>query len=104
LEIEGGSSGVLVANNICVDNGLSTGSANIRTSANSVAGSTADHNIVHLTTPGVMYTWGDVNYDSLGALRAANPGLEANGIEADPQWVAPGVVFWRSPVLRITVP
>ena len=90
LEIEGGSSGMTVANNISVDNGLSTNSANIRTSADSVAGSTADHNIVHLTAPGVMYTWADVDYDSLDALRAAHPDLEANGIEADPKWVAPG--------------
>jgi parallel beta-helix repeat protein len=90
LEMEDGSSGMTVANNICVDNGLSTNSANIRTSANSVAGSTADHNLVHRSAPGVMYTWGDVNYASLDALRAAHPALEINGIEGDPDWVAPG--------------
>jgi parallel beta-helix repeat protein len=85
LEIEGDSVGMTVANNICVDNG----EANIRTAATSVENSTADYNIVYLTSPGAMYEWGGVAYATLDDMRAANPGLEINGIEADPLWVAP---------------
>ena len=90
LEIEDSSLGMTVANNICVDNGTTTGAGNIRFSANSTPGSTANHNLVYLTNPGVMYVWADVQYATLADLRAANPDLETAGIEADPGWVAPG--------------
>ena len=87
LEIEGNSVGLTIANNIAVDNGLTTNSANIETSDTSVQGSTADHNVVF--GGGVLYTWNGVDYASLDDLRAAT-GMETNGIEADPLWVAPG--------------
>ena len=91
INVEGTSSGATLANNISVDNALTNTfgqKGNIRVDSNSVAGTTLDHDLVYLSSPGTMMLWGSTKYSSLAAFRAAT-GEEANGIEADPRWQAP---------------
>lgn len=91
INVEGFSTGATLANNIAVANGINSPrtDGNIRVHDSSVAGTTADYNLVNLPGAGVMYIWNSVKYSSLAALRAAVPGVEVHGIQADPRWVSP---------------
>ncbi|MDR5684470.1 MAG: right-handed parallel beta-helix repeat-containing protein [Armatimonadota bacterium] len=91
ISVEGGSTGTLVANNISVDNGInnSASSGNLWVSADSIPGTTADHDILYHSVPGqTLVRWGSKRYSSLAAFVAAT-GMERNGIEADPRWRDP---------------
>jgi parallel beta-helix repeat protein len=91
INLEGSSSGGTVVNNISVDNGISSPrtKSNIRVDANSIPGTRVDSNLVHLTQPSAMYTWGSTSYTSLSAFRAAT-GQEPHGLQAAPSWRSPG--------------
>jgi parallel beta-helix repeat protein len=80
-----------VRNNISVDNGLtsSTTKGDIRVDASSTSGTTIDSDDLWLSSSGTLVTWGSTLYSSLTSLRAAT-GQEAHGVQADPEWVAPG--------------
>jgi len=88
INVEDGSTGSTVMNNVSVDNALNSTRkrGNIHFDDGSVAGSVADYNLVYLSAPGNTYGWNDVEYETLEDLHAAFPGVEINGIEADPQW------------------
>lgn len=91
INIEGTSTGAMIFNNISIDNALDTTrqKGNIAFNRTAIGGALADYNMVYLSAPGVMYQWDSIDYPSLRALQAANPGIEVNGIEADPLWRAP---------------
>ena len=85
------STGSLLANNVSVDNGLTSvrTSGNIRADAPSVGTATVNDDLVYLSSPGVMVDWGGVKYSSLAAFGTAT-GQESRGREADPRFVAAG--------------
>jgi parallel beta-helix repeat protein len=88
IEVQAGSA--TLANNISVDNGINSPrtSGNIRVTANAVASTTVDFDLVFLTVPGVMIDWAGTKYSSLAAFQSAT-GQEDRGMEAPPLWVAP---------------
>jgi parallel beta-helix repeat protein len=90
INVEGTSSGASLANNVSVDNGLTSTrtKGNIRIDSTSISGATVDYDLVHLRTSGTMFTWGSTGYVSLAAFVAAT-GKEAHGIQASPRWAAP---------------
>jgi parallel beta-helix repeat protein len=96
INVEGTSTGATLANNISVDNALNSTATrgNIRVDASSTTGTNLNHDLVHLSTPGVMIVWGSTSYSSLAAFRSAT-GREPNGIEADPRWLDPDAGNFR---------
>src|SRR5207247_10378829 len=90
IHVECTSANYTIENNIAVDNavypaykGISctrrTGNIGVYDSA--PATTTADYNIVNLTTAGDLYNWNETAYSSLAALQAAS-GQESRGIQA----------------------
>jgi parallel beta-helix repeat protein len=99
-----GSSGAKVINNISVDNGIApiTGQkSNIRVDASSVPGTTLDYNLVYLTSPGIQIQWNNTNYATLAAFKAAVPGQELHGLQANPLFMAPVSPAGRPPALVV---
>lgn len=88
INVEGGSTNTLVMNNVSVDNGINSDRkrGNINFDVQSLAGSVADYNLVHLSVPATVYAWNEVEYLTLEDLHADFPNVEINGIEADPRW------------------
>ena len=88
INVEGNSTGVTIANNISVDNGINSprSHGNILVDASSTAGTTMDFNLVYLTTPGKLLVWSSSSYSSLAAFRSAT-GQETHGIQANPKWI-----------------
>ena len=81
------STGVGLANNISVDNGLGPQSSdgNVFVDALSAPTITLDYDLVFLGGPGVMLEFNGVEYASLAQFTAAT-GQEANGLQADPKF------------------
>ena len=100
-----GSSGAKVINNISVDNGIApiTGQkSNIRVDASSVSGTTIDYNLVYLTGSGtVQIQWNRINYSTLAAFKAAVPGQEVHGLQANPLFIFPVSPATRPPALTV---
>jgi parallel beta-helix repeat protein len=90
INVEGGSTGTRIANNISVDNGVNSTrtKSNIRVDSQSTTGTSMDYDLVYLSAPGTMLIWGSTSYSSLTAFVAAT-GWESHGIQADPRWEAP---------------
>ena len=91
INLEKGSIGCTVANNIDADNGISSSrtAGDIRVEASSIPGTELDYDLVYLGPAGtVMFIWGALGYASLAGFLAAT-GQEAHGIQAPPGWVAP---------------
>ena len=90
INLEGGSTGATLANNISVDNGIDSPrtKSNIRVDSSSVPGTAMDHDLVDIDPPFVLIEWDGVLYGSLAAFSLAT-GQEAHGIQADPRWIAP---------------
>jgi parallel beta-helix repeat protein len=88
INVEGNSTGVTIANNISVDNGINSprSHGNILVDASSTPGTTMDFDLVYLSTPDKLLVWGSSSYLSLAAFRSAT-GREAHGIQADPKWI-----------------
>lgn len=87
INVEGGSIGATIANNISVQNGINSPrtSSNIRVDAASVPGSSLDYDIAYVDGgQDVLLIWNSVPYRSLAALQAK--GQELHGIDADPRW------------------
>jgi parallel beta-helix repeat protein len=99
------SSGATIMNNISVDNGINpiTGQkSNIRVDARSVPGTTMDYNLVYLSGAGTsVIQWNGTNYSTLAAFKAAVPGQEVHGIQADPLFVSPVPYATRPPALVV---
>lgn len=94
INIEDGSTGCTLTNNISVDNAINSPrtEGNIRVDGSSTSGTTLDYNLVWMrSTAGAqeIYIWGAARYFSLDDFAAAT-GMEDHGIQADPLWVAPG--------------
>jgi hypothetical protein len=88
INVEGGSTGATVANNISVQNGIDSPrtESNIRVDASSIAGSSLDYDVVHVEgRQDVLLIWNSVAYRSLSALQAKTA-QELHGIDADPRW------------------
>ena len=81
------STGVGLANNISVDNGLGPESSdgNFFVDTLSAPTITLDYDLVFLGGPGVMLEFNGVEYASLAQFTAAT-GQEANGLQADPKF------------------
>jgi parallel beta-helix repeat protein len=90
INLEGGSSGGFLANNISVDNGINSPrtSSNIRVDSTSTSGTSIDFDLVYLHQGSHMVIWGSTFYASLAAL-SASTGQEAHGIQSDPRWANP---------------
>jgi parallel beta-helix repeat protein len=87
INVEGTSTGVTLANNISVDNGIASPRthSNIRVESGSTSGTTMDYDLVFLTTPDTLLIWNSVAYTSLAAFRSAT-GQETHGIQANPSF------------------
>lgn len=88
INVEGGSTGATIRNNVSVDNGIDSPRtrANIRVDSASTSGTTMDDDLVDLTTPNqVLLIWNSLSYSSLESFQAAT-NQEARGIDADPRW------------------
>ena len=83
------STGVTIANNIAVDNGIASPRthSNIRVESGSTSGTTLDYDVLYLTVPDTMVIWNSVGYNSLAALRSAT-GQETKGLQADPRFTS----------------
>ena len=99
-----GSGGATVINNIMFDNGLrqlvgggtSGGQpSNLRFDPTSLVGNTLNYNLFYLSSAGDQIQWNDVDYPSLAAFRTVQPTQEANGLEANPNFVSPAPVAQR---------
>jgi parallel beta-helix repeat protein len=87
INLEAGSTGGIVRNNVSTDNGLGT-KGNIRVDSNSISGTTVDYDLVNISTSWVMFVWGSTTYKTLSAFRTAT-GQEPHGIQANPLFVSP---------------
>jgi parallel beta-helix repeat protein len=90
INVEGGSTGATLANNISVDNGIKSPRthSDIRIESGSTSGTTLDHDVVYLSTPDTILIWNSVSYSSLAAFQAAS-GQEAHAVQASPLWTSP---------------
>jgi parallel beta-helix repeat protein len=104
-DMAGGSSGATLRNNISVDNGINpiTGQkSNIRVDVLSVPGTTMDYDLVYLSGAGtVEIQWNGTNYATLAAFKAAVPGQEVHGLQADPLFVSPVAYATRPPAVVV---
>jgi len=90
INVEQNSTGATVANNISVDNGISSPRTHgdIRIESGSTSGTTMDYDLVHLSTFDTLLIWNSVSYTSLSSFRSAT-GQELHGIDAAAGWVDP---------------
>jgi parallel beta-helix repeat protein len=90
INVEGGSTGATLANNISVDNGIKSPRthSDIRIESGSTSGTTLDYDVVYLSTPDTILIWSSVSYSSLAAFQAAS-GQEAHAVQASPLWTNP---------------
>jgi parallel beta-helix repeat protein len=91
VNFEGGSNGVVAANNLMVDNGVNSPrtSGNLRFDATSTNGASADSDLAYLSAAkGTNVIWGSGFYTTLANLTAAT-GQESHGLQADPRWLSP---------------
>ena len=91
INVEGGSTGATLRNNISVDNGIDSprSRSNVRVDSASIARTTMDDDLVHLTAPNqVLLIWNSTSYSTLASFQAAT-NQEARGIDADPVWANP---------------
>ncbi|WP_214317942.1 right-handed parallel beta-helix repeat-containing protein [Nonomuraea sediminis] len=91
INVEGTSSNYTIRNNVAVDNavypaynGISCNrrAGNIGVWDSATSTTTADYNLVYLSTSGKMYAWGSA-YTTLAAMRTAT-GQEVHGLQANP--------------------
>ncbi len=87
INVEGSSTGATIANNVSVDNGISSPRthSDIRVESGSTSGTTMDYDLVYLRAADTILIWNSVNYSSLAALKAAT-GQEAHGLQSDPRF------------------
>ncbi len=87
INVEGGSTGATVANNLSVDNGINSPRthSDIRIESGSTAGTTMDYDLAYLTTSDTLLIWDSVSYSSLSTFQAKT-GQEQHGLQADPLW------------------
>jgi parallel beta-helix repeat protein len=90
INVEGGSTGATIRNNVSVDNGIASPrtKSNIRVDSASTSGTTMDDDLVNLTAADqVLLVWNSTSYYSLESFQAATK-HELRGIDADPKWTS----------------
>ena len=87
LNVEGGSTGATLANNISVDNGIKSPRthSDIRVESGSTAGTTMDYDLAYVSIADSLLVWNSVTYYTLSSFQTAT-GQEAHGLQGDPQW------------------
>jgi parallel beta-helix repeat protein len=94
INVEGASTGTTLANNISVNNGLAASSrtkGDVRVTSSAISGTFIDYDEIYMTiTTGTIITWDSATFNSLAALHARYRDVEANGLQANPNWVSPG--------------
>jgi parallel beta-helix repeat protein len=90
INVEGGSTGATVANNISIQNGINSPrtASNIRVDAASVPGTSLDYDLIHVdggANGEALLVWNSVGYSTLAQFKLAT-GEEAHGLDADPDW------------------
>ena len=87
LNVEGGSTGATLANNISVDNGINSPRthSDIRVESGSTAGTTMDYDLAYVSVADSLLVWNSVTYYSLSSFQTAT-GQESHGLQADPRW------------------
>lgn len=90
INVEGNSTHATVMNNISVDNGINSPrtEGNIRVTSSSQP-TAANYNLVWAPAGIRVYHWNGIYYRTLRYVTKDNPGIETNGIQADPAWSAP---------------
>ena len=92
INLEAGSFGANVQNNIVMDNGLNPPETrkpgNIYIDETSVSGTILDFNL-YFTSGATQIDWDGVPYSNLAAFKTAVPSREINGLESDPLFVSP---------------
>jgi parallel beta-helix repeat protein len=88
INVEGGSTGAAIANNVAVDNGLKSPRTHtdIRVESGSTSGTTMDYDLAYVSVADSLLVWDSVTYYTLSSFQAAT-GQETHGLEADPLWV-----------------
>lgn len=88
INIEGGSTGAAITNNVSVDNAIGgpRNHSNIRVETGSTAGTTMDYDHVFLSNPDVLLIWENVKYFTLASFQEAT-GQELHGAEAPAHWI-----------------
>lgn len=96
IEVVGTATGVTLANNISVDNGINSPrtSGNIRVNSTAAAALTLDYDLLWLSSPGVMVDWAGTTYQTLAAFQSAT-GHEPNGLSANPSFQGSGAGNFR---------
>jgi parallel beta-helix repeat protein len=89
INLEAGATRTLVANNITVNNGVTSPRthSNIRVDAGSTAGTRLDYDLVFSDGPHALLIWNSIPYGTLSSFQVAT-GQEQHGIQADPKWVS----------------
>jgi parallel beta-helix repeat protein len=88
INIEEGSTGATIANNISVQNGVDSPrtASNIRVDEASVRGTSLDYDLVHVDGGrNLLLTWNSVGYSSLAMFELAT-GQELHGLDVAPRW------------------
>ena len=90
INVEGNSPYAVIKNNISVENGLAGArtEGNIRVTRTSLP-SIADYNMVFSSGDNRVYLWDQTPYRTLRFVSSDYPGVEENGIQADPRWEDP---------------
>jgi parallel beta-helix repeat protein len=90
INVEGGSTEAILANNISADNGMGSPRthSDIRVDAASVSGTSLDYDVVSLTAPDTVLIWKSISYRSLVEFQVLT-GQELHGIDSDPKWKDP---------------
>ncbi|WP_330476152.1 PKD domain-containing protein [Terrabacter sp. C0L_2] len=88
INLEGGCSGSVVADNISVDNAVGSPRTigDVRLDEASSPGSVVDRNLVHMTAGGPLYEWNSVSYATVASFRAGS-GQGASDLSGDPRFV-----------------
>lgn len=91
INVEGGSTGATVQNNICVDNGIGSPRTvgNIRLDSTAIGTGTIDSDLVSLKSSSADIVWGTASYPTLAAFKKAVASQETHGLEGDPKFADP---------------
>jgi parallel beta-helix repeat protein len=87
INVEAGSTGATIANNISVDNGIGSprSHGDIRVESGSTFATTMDYDLVYRNAKDTLLVWNSVSYSSLAAFKLAT-GQEAHGLQQNPKF------------------